>query len=407
MWRYRFLLFILFIPLAIYTLWQSFRVFEPRYFLQRLTILFNTKIKPGGIWIHAASVGEVNAVVPLILKIHNEQPDTPITLTSNTTTSAAIAKKQLPESVQHIYFPLDYYWAIKRIVNKINPKEIFIVETEFWPNLYTELRKRNIPLIIINGRISEKTLYAKDWLKNIYAQILPLITKVYARSETDQTRFIELGLAADKSEVLGNIKFSSITEQHIEPIKFDHPYVLAASTREDEEQIIVESWLKSRYQNHLLIIVPRHPNRISEILTQLKSFSVDIAVRSKNDAVTSKTDIYIADTIGELKAFIAGSEFVLMGGSFVTKGGHNILEVAQLGKAVVFGPDMRSFEDEAKTFIEYNAGIQCDTTNLHKIFNALLDDDKYRKLIENNAQKLIADNNNIDKYYSTLHKYII
>ena len=302
---------------------------------------------------------------------------------------------------------MDYYWAIKRIVNKINPKEIFIVETEFWPNLYTELRKRNIPLIIINGRISEKTLYAKDWLKNIYAQILPLITKVYARSETDQTRFIELGLAADKSEVLGNIKFSSITEQHIEPIKFDHPYVLAASTREDEEQIIVESWLKSRYQNHLLIIVPRHPNRISEILTQLKSFSVDIAVRSKNDAVTSKTDIYIADTIGELKAFIAGSEFVLMGGSFVTKGGHNILEVAQLGKAVVFGPDMRSFEDEAKTFIEYNAGIQCDTTNLHKIFNALLDDDKYRKLIENNAQKLIADNNNIDKYYSTLHKYII
>ncbi|MCW9029867.1 MAG: 3-deoxy-D-manno-octulosonic acid transferase, partial [Gammaproteobacteria bacterium] len=335
MWRYRFLLLVFFTPLAFYTLWQSFRAFEFRYFLQRLAIFYGRKPGKNGIWIHAASVGEVNAVIPLILKIREDNPSLTVTLTSNTVTSAAVINKQLPNNIQHYYFPLDYRWAAKRIIKQINPKVIFIVETEFWPNLYTELHKKNIPLIIINGRISEKTLLAKDWLKNIYTQILPLITQVYARSETDQSRFIQLGLEPDKSKVLGNIKFSSITELKIDPIKFDRPYVLAASTREDEEKMVVEAWLKSNHQDHLLIIVPRHPNRISEILTQLKSLNLNIAVRSKNDPITTATDVYIADTIGELKAFIAGSDFVLMGGSFVPKGGHNILEVAQLGKAVI------------------------------------------------------------------------
>lgn len=406
MWRYRFLLFILFIPLAIYTLWQSIRAFEHRYFLQRLAILFNTKIKPGGIWIHAASAGEVNAVVPLILKIHNEQPGTPITLTSNTTTSAAIATKQLPDSVQHIYFPLDYHWAIKRIVNKINPKAIFIVETEFWPNLYRYVSRKEIPLIIINGRISEKTLHAKKWLRDIYAETLPLVTNVYARSETDKDRFIELGTNPDKIEVLGNIKFSALSSQEIEPVKLDRPYVLAASTRDDEEQFIVEAWQKAETNNHLLVIVPRHIHRLSEILSQLKKFNLNISIRSKNEAITPKTNIYIADTMGELKQFIAGSEFVLMGGSFVEKGGHNILEVAQLGKAVVFGPDMRSFKDEAELFLHYEAGIQCNLKQLIGVFDRLIDDNEYKQSFEINTSTLINTYKNIvDNYYNNIKIY--
>lgn len=405
MWRYKLLLLIFFIPLALYTLWQSLRAFELRYFLQRLAIFFAGPINKNGIWIHAASVGEVNAVIPLILKIQQENPELPITLTSNTVTSASIAKKQLPDNIQHYYFPLDYRWAIKRIINKIKPKTIFIVETEFWPNLYTQAHQKNIPLIIINGRISEKTLYAKNWLKNIYAEILALVTKVFTRSETDQSRFITLGLDSNKTEVLGNIKFSAETQQHIEAINLTRSYVLAASTREDEEQLIVDAWTKSKHDNNLLVIVPRHPQRLSEILAQLKSFNLEISIRSKNEPVTSSTDIYIADTIGELKQFIAGSEFVLMGGSFVQKGGHNILEVAQLGKAVIFGPDMRNFNDEANVFIQYNAGIQCETTELSGLFNRLLSDINYKKTIEKNAQNLINENNNIEKYYNIINTY--
>jgi len=406
MWRYKLLLFIFFIPLVIYTLWQSLRAFELRYFLQRLTIFFSTNVKPKGIWIHAASVGEVNAVIPLILKIHEENPKQSITLTSNTVTSASVVKKQLPNTIQHFYFPLDYSWAVKRIINKINPKTLFIVETEFWPNLYMQAHRKNIPLIIINGRISEKTLQAKNWVKNIYANVLPLVTKVYARSETDKSRFMELGLNRNKIDVLGNIKFSAINKQQIEAINLNRSYVLAASTREDEEQLIVGAWLKAQHNDNLLVIVPRHPNRLAEILTQLSPFKLNIAVRSKKDPVTTSTHIYIADTIGELKQFIAGSEFVLMGGSFVKKGGHNILEVAQLGKAVIFGPDMRNFNDEAELFLQYKAGIQCNINDLSDVFTQFIQDDEFRINIGKNSQALIEANTNIfNEYYNKIKKY--
>ena len=342
----------------------------------------------------------------MILKIQQENPALPITLTSNTITSAAIVKKQLPDNIQHYYFPLDYRWAMKRIISKIKPKTLFIVETEFWPNLYTLAHKKNIPLIIINGRISEKTLHARNWLKNIYAKILPLVTKVYARSETDQSRFIELGLNSNKIEVLGNIKFSKPDSQVIEPLKLTRSYVLAASTREDEEQLIVEAWKKSQHDNRLLVIVPRHPQRLFEILNQLKPFNFNISIRSKDEPVTSTTDIYIADTIGELKQFIAGSEFVLMGGSFVEKGGHNILEVAQLGKAVIFGPDMRNFKDEANIFIQYNAGIQCNLNQLTGVFDRLVEDNKYKQDFEKNTVLLIDSYKNIvDNYYNNIKIY--
>lgn len=403
--RYRLLLLLLFIPLAIYTLWQSIRAFEIRYFLQRLALFFPEKIKPNGIWFHAASVGEVNAVVPLILKIIKENPTLTITLTSNTLTSYSIVKKHLTSNFQHLYFALDYRWAIKILINKIKPKTVFIVETELWPNLYTELNKQKIPLIIINGRISEKTLDAKQWLKDIYARILPLVTKVLARSELDQSRFIGLGLPAKKIEVVGNIKFSAFDSDKITPINLEKKYVLAASTRDYEEQLIVDAWNKSNNDNHLLVIVPRHPHRLSEILKQLKPFNLNISVRSKNDRISTNTNIYIADTIGELKQFIAGSEFVLMGGSFVEKGGHNILEVAQLGKSVLFGPDMRSFMDEANIFIQYHAGIQCTMNELSDYLNKLIIDNNYKNAIETNAKKLINENNNVKKYYNIINTY--
>lgn len=408
MWRYKLLLLLLFVPLALYTLWQSLRAFEFRYFLERLAIAFKNSSTKKGIWIHAASVGEVNAVIPLILKIHSETPELAITLTSNTQTSASAAKKQLPDSIRHYYFPLDYSWAVKRLIKKISPQSIFIVETEFWPNLYTQAHKNNIPIVIINGRISEKTLHAKTWLKNIYSKILPLVTHVYARSDTDQNRFIELGLPSNKIDVIGNIKFALPEQQNIEPITLCKPYVLAASTREAEEQRIVEAWLKSNYKNDLLVIVPRHPNRLSDILSQLKQFNIEIAVRSKKDNVIKKTNVYIADTMGELKQFIAGSEFVIMGGSFVPKGGHNILEVAQLGKAVIFGPDMRSFEDEAKLFLQYKTGVQCELDDLTKTLDTFKENIEYKKTFEQNTQYLTSENANIiNQYDASLRKYLI
>ncbi len=405
-WRYQLLLFVLYIPLAVYTLWQSFRLSDYRYFLQRLGFSYNNKLKNKtglkgrSIWFHAASVGEVNAIIPLILKIQKEQPETHITISSNTISSASVIEKNLPENIQHYYFPLDYAYAIKNITRAIQADVVVIVETEFWPNLYRILAKRNIPFIIINGRISEKTLFVKKWLAHIYADILPLVTRVFARSEEDKIRFTRVGMPLHKIKVLGNIKFSTADNLTVTPIDLGRNYVLAASTREEEEKLIVDAWLKSDHNNRLLVIVPRHPQRLDEILKQLKPLKLEIAIRSKNNAVTESTNIYIADTIGELKAFIAGSEFVLMGGSFVHKGGHNILEVAQLGKAVIFGLDMRSFEIEAELFLKHQAGVQCSLQQLPDVFNTFFTaTNKY----EHNSKNLIKANQNIiNNYYQNI-----
>ena len=407
MWRYKILLLVLFVPLVLYTLWQSLRAFELRYFLQRFALYYSKPIDDDCVWIHAASVGEVNAVTPLILKIQQENPSIKIVLSSNTITSARVAKTNLPESIQHIYFPLDYSWAMNRLLKHLKPHVLFIVETEFWPNLYLLAHRKKIPFYTINGRISEKTLRAKPWLKQIYAKILPLINYVYARSETDQERFLSLGIDAEKIETLGNIKLALSETSNISPIELGRPYVLAASTREDEEQIIVAAWQKCQQQNHILVIVPRHPNRIKNILSSLDHFNYNIAVRSKKNPVTNKTDIYIADTIGELKNFIAGSEFVLMGGSFVPKGGHNILEVAQLGKAVVFGPDMRNFEEEAKLLLTIKAGIQSDKVQLPNILNKLLQDASHKHSLEKASQIFYNKNDDcISRYYKNITAFI-
>ena len=407
MWRYKLLLTLLFIPLAVYTLWQSIRAVELRYFFQRLALFYSSKTISGGILIHAASVGEVNAITPLILKIKHNNPNLPITITSNTVTSYNVLKRHLGGTIQHVYFSLDYSWMMNRLINKIKPTTLVIVETEFWPNLYTLTHKKKIPLVIINGRISEKTLHAKEWLKDIYATVLPFVTKVYARSETDASRFIELGLSSDKLTVLGNIKFSSSPQEDIKALDLSRPYVLAASTREDEEQHIVTEWLKSDKANTLLVIVPRHPKRLIDILNQLNMLNINIAVRSKNEPVTTSTEVYIADTIGELKQFIAGARFVLMGGSFVEKGGHNILEVAQLGKAVIFGPDMRNFNDEAELFVESQSGIQCDLNKLTDTFNYFLQNESNINTIEKNTTRLIEQNKDIiNHYYLALNNHI-
>lgn len=409
MWRYKTLLFLAFIPLAGYTLWQSIKAFELRYFLQRFSLSFRSskKTQQGGVWIHAASVGEMNAVIPLILKLHEEIPKLSITISSNTQTSATIAKRRLPNGVQHYYFPLDYLWAVKKLITKISPKAIFIVETELWPNFYTQVKKEQIPLVIINGRLSEKTLHAKQWLKNIYSEILPLVTNIYARSETDKNRFIELGMPAERIEVQGNIKFVLPEQEKIEATDLSRPYILAASTRENEEQLIVDAWLKSNYKTHLLVIAPRHPKRLSNMLNKLKPFNLEISVRSKQDKISSTTNVYIADTIGELKGFIAGSEFVLMGGSFVHKGGHNILEVAQLGKAVIFGPDMRNFKNEAELFLQYEAGIQCSHFELTNTLNSFFENSKHKERLEKNTKLLIDENKGIiDKYNVLLQHHL-
>lgn len=357
MWRYKLLLSIFSLPITLYLGWLALRHRDFCYLRERLGFTFKLK-KTGGIWVHAASVGEINAVMPFMHLIVARYPIKPITLTTNTPTGALVARCQLPSDIELHYLPLDWEWSTRRFLDHVQPECVVIMETELWPNLYANCQKKDIPITIINGRVSQRSLKVPQWLRKLYSDCLNQVQAILARSESDKARFIEMGADPDRVKIIGNIKYAATYNQQIQPMDLGRPYILAASTHNDEELRLSKIWLSLPENGHLLVIAPRHPHRLTTILKQLRTLTTNIAVRSQNDTITSDTQIYLADTLGELPALIAGSELVFMGGSLVPVGGHNILEVGMLGKAVVFGPYMENFMVEAQEFLSAKAGIQ-------------------------------------------------
>ena len=355
MWRYRLLLLALSLPLLAVSFWHAIKYRDAKLLLQRLGIsLPVTGEKP--IWIHAASVGEVNAVIPFIKLLHEQYADHPLLLTTNTPTGKRVLQKHFPD-ITHSYLVIDCKWLSGIFVKHTQPRCALIFETEIWTNLFATLNNNDIPLIIFNGRVSRKTLRAQQRFADAYRFALDKVTAILARSEIDKANFLTLGAASDKTETVGNIKYAASVNTDVSAIELARPYVLAASTRDGEEKFIAYA-LQEILADNLLVIAPRHPQRLAEIENDLADFNLTIAVRSRNEPVTDNTQVYLADTLGELGDFIAGSKFVLMGGAFLPFGGHNILEVGQAGKAVIFGMHMDNFSDEAASFLTANAAIQ-------------------------------------------------
>ena len=390
MWRYHLLLTLFAIPAVLFTVWQAWQQRDIRFLRERLS--FIRTFHKRSIWIHAASVGEVNAAMPLIHALLRRYPDKQITLTTSTPTGGAIAQKQLPVGATHCYLPIDFNWASRRFITQLQPCCALIMETELWPHVYRHCAQSGAPLLIINGRLSEKTVDAPEWLRALCPHVLANVTAILARSERDRERYISLGAAPDKVTTVGNIKLITPTHNSVEAISLRRPFVLAASTHDDEELRIARLWLSIKQRHgRLLVIVPRHPKRSAAIQQQLATLGCNIAVRSKNETITDTTEIYLADTLGELPAFIKAADFVFMGGTLVPVGGHNILEVAQLGKGVLFGSHMKNFSDEAAIFVDANAAIQVtDDEALKGAISALLADPTRAAQLGEQGKNLIA-----------------
>ncbi|MBL1261372.1 MAG: hypothetical protein COB33_012670 [Thiotrichaceae bacterium] len=391
MWRYHLLLTLFSVPAILFTIWQAWQQRDMRFLRERLSFI-RTDHK-GCIWIHAASMGEVNAVMPLIHALRERYPDKHITLTTSTPTGGEVAQKQLPVGATHRYLPIDFNWMSQRFIAKLQPCCALIMETELWPHLYRHTINSGAPLLIINGRLSEKTVDAPSWLRALCPHVLANVTTILARSDADRERYISLGADADKVKTIGNIKLITPTHSSVEPVSLGRPFVLAASTHDDEELRIARLWLSIKQPHErLLVIVPRHPKRSAAIQQQLANLDCKVAVRSNNGAIDEAIDIYLADTLGELPSFIAAADFVFMGGSLVPVGGHNILEVAQLGKGVLFGRHMETFSDEAKLFLDANAGIQvANDDELKENISALLANSAQAEQLGNNGKRLIAE----------------
>jgi 3-deoxy-D-manno-octulosonic-acid transferase len=355
--EYNALLALLSLPLIALVLFQALRRGGVRFALQRLGFGYG-RMLPKPVWVHAASVGEVMAVLPLIEQLRARAPHTPLVVSTTTPTGAHVAASKLPSDVTHVYLPVDFAGAVRRFIRVLDPRVALIVETELWPNLFQRCRRARVPLLIVNARLSRRTLGANRWIRRHYRAALDAVTAVLARSEHDRDGFIELGAAAKNAEVIGNLKFAQPMPDARADRPLPMPYVLAASTHADEEVRLVRAWLGLNVRRPLLVLAPRHPQRMREIVKDLERFKVNFAVRSLGDEVTAQTQVYVADTVGELQWFIAHAELVYMGGSLVDVGGHNVLEPARAGKAQVYGTHMRNFAEEARLLQERGAAIQ-------------------------------------------------
>jgi len=406
---YNLVVYLIAVPVVIYTLWQSIISRDKKYLFQRLGFSY-PKLPKKPIWIHAASVGEVNAVLPLISLLQKKPNSPPILITTFTPTGGKFASANVSGDVIHVYLPVDFFGAVKKFLESIKPTCVVVVETEIWLNLYSQCKQRNIPLIIINGRISTRTLNAGQWLRKIYAVALQCPSAILARSEADRVNYIQLGAPSENVRRIGNIKFAyKIKNFNADPIKLSsRSYVLVASTHANEEVDILKAWLSINTGNNLLVIAPRHPKRLSEILHQLSALTDKIAIRSRQNKVNNDTKVYLVDTLGELTEFMPAAKFIFMGGSLAKVGGQNILEPASLGKAIVFGQHMYNFADEAKLLLENDAALLINNVSeLAKTFQQLLDSPEQCIHLGENAKKLVAQNQDIaERYLHELAPYV-
>lgn len=310
--------------------------------------------RPGGtvVWIHAASMGESLSVLPVIQKLVSDYPSLHIVLTTVTLTSARTIAPKLPERTFHQFAPVDLPWATTGFVKHWKPDLAIWVESEFWPNQMLSMHKTGKPMVLINARISEHS--ADNWRRAPYAirTLLSCFRIILAKSDEDASRLKNLG--ATNVSCVGNLKFSSpaldadpkVTSEILHLIG-DRPVWVAASTHAGEEEMIgdVHRILHEKFPRVLTLIVPRHNIRGNEIAAQLTAKKLRVSQRSKQEPIGEETDIYLADTMGELGIFYRVAEIVFIGGSLVPHGGQNPFEPARLDCAVLYGPHMENFSE--------------------------------------------------------------
>lgn len=317
-----------------------------------------SRARPGGVllWAHAASVGESITLLPLIAALARERPDVRVLVTSGTPTSAALLAARLPPHAIHHYVPIDRLGPTRRFLAHWRPNIALWVESELWPNLVFETAAHGVPMVLINGRMSEAS--AKNWahFPKLIRPMLASFRAVLAQTEDDASRYRVLG--ATTVHTIGNLKYEAppldYDESALRALKSDigdRPLWLASSTHDGEEIIALNAHdrLSARRPSILTIIAPRHPKRGDAIARFAKSRGLTIAQRSRGEPITPETAIYLADSLGELGLFYALAPIVFIGGSLTPVGGHNALEPARLDCALITGPDMKNFAELQST----------------------------------------------------------
>lgn len=309
------------------------------------------------VWVHAVSVGEVGAAAPLIRALRERFPYAPVLVTTTTPTGYDTVTRQFGETVQHVYFPYDLPWIVRRFLRRFKPRMLLLMETELWPNVIHEARRAALPVVLVNGRMSERSARRYRWLKGFTARMLGALTRVAAQTPADAERLQGLGAPADRISITGSLKFdvhlpASVFEEGAairRELGINRPILMAGSTRPGEEEVLldVRARLTGRFPDLLLVVAPRHPERFEQIAEQCRKAGLTLARRSAGDACGAEVAVYLVDTMGELLKFYAAADVAFVGGSLAPFGGQNVLEPAALGVPIVTGPHLFNFEEIA------------------------------------------------------------
>jgi len=353
------------------------------------------------IWLHAVSVGEVRASAPLVKALVREYPGHRILITTMTPTGSATVRDLFGASVAHCYVPYDLPTAVWRFLQRTRPRLALIMETELWPNLFHQCRKRNIPLVLANVRMSEKSARGYRRFAGFTRATLAAVSCVGVQTEADAERMRELG--ASQVEVTGSIKFEMDVPTDLAAKSSvlrngfgERPVWVAASTRVGEEEYVLDAFagLLARIPRLLLVLVPRHPERFDSVakLCHQRGFRVERRSERK-DSVAADTTILLGDSMGEMLLFHAVADVSYIGGSLVPLGGQNLLEAAAVGTPVVFGPHMFNFSDISRMALERGAGRQVqDAAELANAVTDYLENPVARNAAGKAGQRMVAEN---------------
>lgn len=361
---------------------------------------FVPKIPGKIIWLHCVSVGEFNAAKPLIDMIFINFPLHQIVISTTTITGSEAVEKYYKSQVIHCFFPFDVPFIVSSFLKKIKPVACILLETEIWPNLITKLKHKNIPVMLVNARLSKKSYKKyKKFSPKLINMTLNNLSLICSQNESSSKRLISLG-ATNNIITTGSLKFdsnepnNSETIQALKNITGDRKIVVFASTRKGEEFQIIKSYLKLKSKfNALLIIVPRHPERFNEVFSMANETGLNVKRRSLGGHCEQDTDILIGDSMGEMMSYLNISDIAFIGGSLTNNGGQNMLEAASLSKPIIFGPSVFNFEEISKRLLDDGSAIQVrNAEELMKTISELLLDDEKRRLIGESAKTTFENN---------------
>ena len=304
------------------------------------------------VWVHAVSVGETIAAGPLVRQLLARDPRTRVLMTAMTDTGQAQARKMFGDQVSYAYAPYDTPGALRRFLKRVNPAVLVIMETEIWPNMIVQCHRRDVPSILVNARLSERSARGYEKVRALVAPVMDSLTWIAAQAESDARRFRRIGVSASRVEVTGSVKFDveipAATRSAASELRAslgERPVWIAGSTHQGEDAILLAAHRKllAQYPSALLILVPRHPERFDAVaeLSCAEGFAV---ARRSREASSEKTEVYLGDAMGELMMLYGAADVAFVGGSLVERGGHNPLEPAAWGLPVLSGKNVFNFE---------------------------------------------------------------